>query len=105
MNTKENDTYFDYYKIEKGDTLYKIARMYNINPMLLASLNGLDMNDYIYPDQVLLIPKSDYSYYITKSGDTLEGVAKTFGISQDKVMANNNVLYLLEGQMIVNKKN
>lgn len=107
MYTREvnNETYFDYYKIEKGDTLFKIARMYNINPTLLASLNGLDMDDYIYPDQVLLIPKTDYSYYITKSGDTLEGVANTFGVSQDKVMTNNNVIYLLEGQMIVNKKN
>lgn len=106
MYTKDDtSTYFDYYKIEKGDTLYKIARMYNINPTLLASLNGLDMNDYIYPDQVLLIPNPDYSYYITKSGDTLDGVANTFGVSPDKVMRDNSVIYLLEGQMIVKKKN
>ena len=43
------ETYFDYYTIDKGDNLYKISRKYNINPNLLASLHGLDMNDYIFP--------------------------------------------------------
>ena len=57
--------------IEKGDNLYSIARRYNINPDLLAILNGLNSDDYIYPNQQILIPKSNYSYYVTKQGDTL----------------------------------
>ena len=101
----KSDTYFDYYTIEKGDSLYKIAREYNINPSLLASLNGLNTSDYIYPGQVLLVPNPNYSYYITKSGDTLETVAKTFNISVDKLVKDNKVVYLLDGQMLVNKKN
>ena len=36
------------FKIEKGDSLYKIAKEYNINPILLSSLNGLNMDDFIY---------------------------------------------------------
>lgn len=99
------ETYFDYYTIDKGDNLYKISRKYNINPNLLASLNGLDMNDYIYPGQTLLIPNSNYSYYITKQGDTLDMVSKTFNVSNSKLLDNNKTIYLLEGQMLVNKKN
>lgn len=99
------DTYFDYYTIDKGDTIYKISKMYNINPTLLASLNGLNMDDYIYPGQVLLVPNQNYSYYITKAGDTLESVANTFEVSNEKLVSDNKTLYLLEGQMIVNKKN
>jgi len=99
---KEN-TYFEYYTIKKGDTLYAISKRYNINPELLASLNGLNSADYIYPDQVILIPKSDYSYYVTKSGDTLESVANVFDISKRKLLEQNNVIYLLEGQLLVNK--
>ena len=53
------DTYFQYYKIESGDSLYKIAKKYNVNPNLLANLNGLDMDDYIYPNQVILIPNTE----------------------------------------------
>ena len=71
--------YYEYYNIKTGDNLYQIARKYNINPDLLAALNGLNMNDYIYPGQVLMIPKSGYSYYLTKEGDTIDTVANTFG--------------------------
>ena len=59
---KEKEKYFNTYTIEKGDSLYKIAQKYNINPTLLASLNGLNMDDFIYPNQEILIPKSGYSY-------------------------------------------
>ncbi len=100
-----NDTYFDYYTIEKGDNLYKISKEYNINPNLLASLNGLNMNDYIYPGQVLLVPNQNYSYYITKNGDTIESVAKTFEVDRQKLLSDNKTIYLLEGQMLVKRKN
>lgn len=99
------ETYFDYYTIDKGDNLYQIGKKYNINPNLLASLNGLDINDYIYPGQVLLIPNKAYSYYITKEGDTLDMISKTFNISNQKLLDDNKTIYLLEGQMLVNKKN
>lgn len=93
--------YFEYYTVKKGDNLYAIARKYNINPELLASLNGLNDADYIYPDQVIMIPKSNYSYYITKSGDTLDSVINVLGTSREKFLRDNNIIYLLEGQLLV----
>ncbi len=100
MNSEQ---YFNYYVIEKGDNLYEIARKYNINPELLASMNGLNMDDYIYPNQEILIPKSGYSYYITKEGDTLETVADIFKINKKELLENNPVIYLLAGQIMVKK--
>ena len=50
---------FIYYKIVKGDTLKQIAKDKNINVTTLAYLNGLDIDDYIYPEQTLLIPKEN----------------------------------------------
>ena len=47
----DNNNYFTYYTIEKGDNLYEIARKYNINPKLLAAINGIKDNEYIYPNQ------------------------------------------------------
>ena len=96
--------YFEYYTINKGDTLYDIARRYNINPDLLSTLNGLNNADYIYPNQVILIPKANYSYYITKSGDTIDSVVKTLGIDKDKFFNDNDVIYLLEGQLLVKER-
>lgn len=98
----ENE-YYDYYTIKSGDTLYQISRKYNINPELLSSLNGLNMNDYIYPGQMIMIPKGGYSYYLTKEGDTLDTVANTFGINVDELLKDNKVLYLLDGQLLVKK--
>ena len=83
---KSKEKYFEYYTIEKGDNLYRIALKYNINPELLSNLNGLMMDDYIYPGQELLIPKSGYSYYITTEGDTLDIVANRFKVSKNKIM-------------------
>lgn len=100
---KESEKYFEYYTIKKGDSIYKIAREYNINPELLSALNGLEDDDYIYPEQRLLIPKSGYSYYITREGDTLDIVADRFNINKDKLLSHNDVIYLLPGQLLVNR--
>ncbi len=100
---KNKDQYFNYYVIEQGDSLYKIARKYNINPELLASMNGLDSDDYIYPNQEILIPKSGYSYYITKEGDTIDTVSDIFKTNKNELLNNNPIIYLLSGQIIVKK--
>ena len=59
---QNSSNYFEYYTIKQGDSLYQIARKYNINPELLATLNGLNMDDYIYPNQRIMVPKREYSY-------------------------------------------
>lgn len=97
------EKYFEYYTIKKGDTLYGIAREYNINPDLLALLNGLNSEDYIYPNQEILIPKSNYSYYVTKDGDTIDIVSNKFNQSVSDLINNNEVIYLLPGQLLVRK--
>lgn len=97
------EKYFEYYTIKKGDSLYGIAREYNINPDLLALLNGLNSEDYIYPNQEILIPKSNYSYYVTKEGDTLDIVTSKFNVSQKEFLDNNDVIYLLPGQLLVKR--
>lgn len=100
----ETKEYFNYYTVEKGDSLYAIARRYNINPDLLASLNGLNLSDYIYPNQQLLIPKNGYSYYITAEGDTLDEVIRVFNSTKEKFLGENKTIYLMAGQLLVNKK-
>lgn len=99
----ESNTYFTYYTIEKGDNLYGISKRYNINPKLLAAINGIKDNEYIYPGQELMIPKSGYSYYITGEGDTLSGVAGAFRTNIDKLIRLNSTIYLLPDQILVYK--
>ena len=91
---QDDNIYYEYYTIKRGDNLYQIAKSYNVNPSLLAALNGLDLNEFIYPNQVIMVPKKDFSYYI---------VANTFETTENELIKNNNTIYLREGQLIVNK--
>lgn len=100
---KSSEDYYNTYIIEKGDTLYKIGKKYNINPSLLSSMNGLEEDDYIYPGQEILIPKNGYSYYITKEGDTVGEVVKVFNTSKEDFYKYNKTIYLMPGQLLVNK--
>lgn len=95
------EKYFDSYTINTGDTLYGISKKYNINPELLAALNGLSMADYIYPGQVVLLPVANYSYYITKDGDTLDIAADMFKKSKESLLKENETIYLMPGQILV----
>ncbi len=96
--------FYDLYEIKDGDSLYKISKQYNVNTKLLAELNGLELDDYIYSGQMLLIPKKDVSYYITKEGDTLNGVSRLFGVKEEELIKQNKTIYLQNGQMIFFKR-
>lgn len=95
--------YFDYYKVINGDTLYKIANDNNIDADLLAQLNGINKSDYIYPNQTLLIPKAGSILYFTAVGDTLSEIAKGLNVSIDKLVSQNDNIYLQPEQLIVYK--
>ena len=98
------EKYFEYYTIKKADSLYKIARENNVNPELLALLNGLDPDDYIYPNQEIMLPKNNYSYYVTAEGDTIDLILKKFNVDKNTFMKQNETIYLMPGQLLVKKK-
>jgi len=84
-----SDSYFDKYVIKKGDTIYEIARMYNVNPTELSKLNGLEEDEYIYPGEELMVPKPGTLFYVTEANDTLNKVAGAFNTTPNNI-ANQN---------------
>src|SRR5574344_393619 len=52
---KSNRIPFNTYIVKQGDTIYDIARESNLNPKYLLMINGLNENDFIYPNQELII--------------------------------------------------
>lgn len=101
---KVQNPYFNYYTIQKGDNLYKIAKEYNINEDLLAQLNGLNKEDYIYPNQVIMVPKPGVNIYLTKDGDTLTGVIKGINANINLLLSENPNIYLRPDQIIIYKE-
>lgn len=101
---KSQNLYFNYYTVQKGDNLYKIAKIYNINEYLLAELNGLNKADYIYPNQVIVVPKPGVNVYITKDGDTLMGVVKGIKANINVLLSENPNIFLQSDQIIIYKE-
>ncbi len=95
---------FDYYTIQKGDTLYSISSKNNISVNNLAAINGLDINEDIYPGQTLLLPKQGIITYITVMGDTFQSLSKMFNATPQDLVYNNSSIYLLPDQLIVFRK-
>lgn len=101
---KKRNAYFDTYSIKKGDSLYAISKEYGLSPSLLAGLNGLNLNDYIYPGDSIMVPKGGVSVYITAQGDTIDSVIRGMNANRDVFLKENDRIYLYPGQLIVYKE-
>ncbi|MCG7409996.1 LysM peptidoglycan-binding domain-containing protein [Paenibacillus sp. ACRRX] len=44
------------YVVRPGDSIYTIASRYGVSPAYLAQVNGLTLNDIVYPGQVVRVP-------------------------------------------------
>lgn len=98
----ENGLYKTYI-VEKGDNLYSIAMKNNTTVRDLLLINGLNENDYIYPNQEILVPNEGVNIYIT-GNETLKDVASKIGLSEQEIVEQNEALYLLPEQIIVYEK-
>ena len=101
---KEENQLFEKYIVRKGDSVYSIARANNIDVSTLLLLNGLNKDDYIYPNQEIAIPKNDVMVYVTREGDTIDGIITNLGIDADTFNKENERIFVLGDQLIVHKK-
>ena len=96
------------YIVQKGDTLYSIAKKYNINVKKLMDLNNLD-STMISINQQLSIPKTEnFITYFVRTGDTLNSIANKFNTTIEEIMRINNLNTsdVAIGQLlIIDKKN
>ena len=109
------------YTVQKGDTLYQIARQNNTTVDALVAANHIANPNMILSGQTLEIPESGHvanppvavgttpvtnssGIYIVKSGDTLYKIAVHYGTTIEALaMANKitNVHHLAVGQVLV----
>ena len=95
---------FVIYRVNKGDTLFDIARRNNVNYKDLILINGLKEGEYIYPNQELLVPKPDIGVYTVENTESLVQVSNKVGVSIDNIIKQNATIYLLPNQLILYKK-
>lgn len=95
---------FESYTVKRGDSIYSIARTYNVDPSTLLLLNGLNKDDYIYPNQEITVPKKGVVVYVTREGDTINGITSNLGIDANTLNRENERIFVVEDQLVVHKK-
>lgn len=89
------------YKIQKGDTLYSLARKYDTKVELIKDINGLSSNN-LRTGETIVIPGDGYVksspepagepvVYKIRKGDTLGRIAQKFGVSVQSIRRANNI--------------
>lgn len=105
------------YTVQRGDTLYSIARRFSTTVTAIAQANNIVNPNLIYTGQVLIIPTGDggtpppppppppsgTTTYTVQSGDTLSRIALRFGVTVQAIaqlngIVNVNVIYV--GQVL-----
>ena len=84
---------FTNYTVDKGDTLYSIAKKYNTTIDEIKSLNNLTNNNLTI-GQILRIPvgsQNNFINYTVAKGDTLYSIAKKYNTTVKQLKNTNNL--------------
>ena len=91
IDDDENEEYSEYI-VQKGDSLWKISRDYNITVKDLIELNNLTTTTLQIGDKLLVpIKLNQEKTYIVKSGDTLWSIAKDNNVTVNELKGKNNL--------------
>ena len=58
----------------------------------------------VVPKAVITIPKSSVAIYVTRQGDTINGIINNLGIDANTLNKENQRIFVLEDQLVVHKK-
>ncbi len=79
------------YIVADGDTLSTIAAQYGISLNTLLWANSLSVRSVVKPGQSLkILPVSGVAHTV-KSGDTVARLAKTYNVSEEQILAYNDI--------------
>ena len=81
--------------MQRGDTLWNIAKKFNTNVNEIKRLNNLKSN-ILYVGQTLRVPEyykaEDTNIsYVVKRGDSLYSIARQYGVNVNDLMKVNNL--------------
>ena len=78
------------YKVQSGDTFWKIGQKYNISTTSLLKANNANENTVLYPGQTIILPFNDQLVHIVQSGDTYWNISQKYGINFRELLSLNN---------------
>ena len=102
IDDDENEEYSEYI-VQKGDSLWKISRDYNITVKELIELNNLATTTLQIGDKLLVPINKTEKIYTVQRGDTLWSIAKENNVTVNELKEKNNLTtnLLSIGQTII----
>lgn len=94
-SVKADTISFDQHVVVAGETLYSIAKRYEVGVMQVAEWNNLSLSDGIKPGQILRlrkpsetlsVPASTEVIHTVKASDTLYSIAREYGVTIKELM-------------------
>ena len=76
--------------VEKGQTIFNIANLYNVPTQKIIDANELEHPNDLVIGQAMVIPITGQFYFV-QPGDSLYSIAKKFGIDYQKLAQINNI--------------
>lgn len=89
--TKVDETSSNIYTVKSGDSLYSIARKYNVTVNDLMKYNNLTSNLLSIGQQIRIPTSGTSNTYTVKSGDSLYSIAKKYNTTVDRLKSKNNL--------------
>ncbi len=87
-----NNDNTDYYVVKPGDTLYGIAKKYNLTVENLKKMNNLTSNILTIGSRLKIKENSaNVIKYTVVNGDTLYGIARKYNVTVDNLKKTNNL--------------
>lgn len=90
IDDDENEEYSEYI-VQKGDSLWKISRNYNITVKELIELNNLTTTTLQIGDKLLVPINKIEKTYTVQRGDTLWSIAKENNVTVNELKEKNNL--------------
>jgi murein DD-endopeptidase MepM/ murein hydrolase activator NlpD len=79
------------YTIKDGDTLWSVANTFDLDVNSLFGCNKLSETDILKIGSIIRVPNQDGIFVAVKSGQTIEGLAKQYGIFAEAIISANEM--------------
>ena len=106
--TRKNNRNGLKYIVKKGDTLYSISMRYNVKIKDIISINNLETDSILKPNQIILLPERSFAkvdnrkkniklaskkifYHQVSNGETLSDIALIHDIPKEEIISLNNL--------------
>ncbi|MDD4211407.1 MAG: LysM peptidoglycan-binding domain-containing protein [Clostridia bacterium] len=93
-NNKKNIVH----RVEEGETIESIARLYNQTKDSLMKINNIKV---VEEGDRLVIPQKNTAIYVVKPLDTLVKIASKYNVSVEEIVKNNNSSKIFIGQVLI----